>query len=261
MGPKKSAPHDYLKYIHVCIYARGVRFGSKSGSKILNTSPQPRRPAHDAAPSSQQALRSERTRAALLAAAAAVFARDGFEASRVEDIAAEAGRSRGAFYANFASKTEVFLALRVLATRRRALEMRKLFERLPDSEQRNRALLDHIARDVCDTQSLLLQIEFKLFALRHPERLEELAERHLEAVTSIYSEAFKDLDEPHDKDPEEMRRNTLLIEALLEGLAVNYAFCPRSLTPAYLAALLPTLLRDILFPSEPAQRTSASVKP
>src|ERR1700749_1355743 len=55
---------------------------------------------------SHQALKSERTRAELLRAAEVIFARDGFEASRIEDIAAEAGRSRGAFYANFASQTE-----------------------------------------------------------------------------------------------------------------------------------------------------------
>src|ERR1700733_5360973 len=77
----------------------------------------------DAPRSSLQTLRSERTRVALLAAAEKIFARDGFEASRIEDIAAEAGRSRGAFYANFLNKTEVFLALRTRAMQRKAREM------------------------------------------------------------------------------------------------------------------------------------------
>ena len=48
--------------------------------------------------------RTEETRRKLLAAGLRVFARDGFEASRLEDIAAEAGHTRGAFYANFATK-------------------------------------------------------------------------------------------------------------------------------------------------------------
>jgi len=51
-------------------------------------------------------------RKALLEAAMNVFVRDGFEASRIEDIAAEAGRSRGAFYVNFSNKAEAFFALR-----------------------------------------------------------------------------------------------------------------------------------------------------
>src|ERR1700733_16316312 len=78
---------------------------------------------------SRQALRSERTRSALLTAAEKIFARDGFEASRIEDIAAEANRSRGAFYANFASKTEVFLALRSRVARRRAREVKDRIDR------------------------------------------------------------------------------------------------------------------------------------
>src|SRR5271155_4775786 len=81
---------------------------------------------------SRQALRSERTRTALMTAAEKIFARDGFEASRIEDIASEANRSRGAFYANFASKTEVFLALRSRATRRRSRELKELIDQAQD---------------------------------------------------------------------------------------------------------------------------------
>src|ERR1700712_5402 len=85
---------------------------------------------------SRQALRSERTRSALLSAAEKIFPRDGFEASRIEDIAAEANRSRGAFYANFASKTEVFLALRSRAARSRAREVKERIDRVSTVEAR-----------------------------------------------------------------------------------------------------------------------------
>ena len=104
-------------------------------------------------------------------AAEVIFARDGFEASRIEDIAAEAGRSRGAFYANFASKTEVFLALRSLATRRNARALRDRIENLKDEEERYQAITRYILEQICDIQTQLLQIEFKLFALRHPKLL------------------------------------------------------------------------------------------
>ena len=40
-----------------------------------------------------------------------IFARDGFEAAKLEEIAADAGYTRGAFYANFDSKEDLFLAL------------------------------------------------------------------------------------------------------------------------------------------------------
>src|SRR5260370_22181112 len=59
---------------------------------------------------SRQAERTEATRRKLLAAAQRIFARDGFEAARLEDIAAGAGYTRGAFYANFGGKDEIFFA-------------------------------------------------------------------------------------------------------------------------------------------------------
>jgi len=53
----------------------------------------------------------ELTRTRLLEAAEKLFVRCGFDAAAVEQIAEEAGYSRGAFYSNFASKDEIFLAL------------------------------------------------------------------------------------------------------------------------------------------------------
>lgn len=58
-----------------------------------------------------RAERREQTRRALLDAAARVFVDRGFAGSSVEAIAAEAGYTRGAFYSNFASKEELFVAL------------------------------------------------------------------------------------------------------------------------------------------------------
>jgi AcrR family transcriptional regulator len=51
------------------------------------------------------------TRARLLDAAERVFIRRGLQASSVEEIAAEAGFTRGAFYSNFQSKEELFVEL------------------------------------------------------------------------------------------------------------------------------------------------------
>ncbi len=53
--------------------------------------------------------RTEITRARLIQSAEKIFARDGFEAAKLEEIAADAGYTRGAFYANFDSKEDLFL--------------------------------------------------------------------------------------------------------------------------------------------------------
>jgi AcrR family transcriptional regulator len=196
---------------------------------------------------SRQLERSERTRSELLRAAEAIFVRDGFEASRIEDIAAEAGRSRGAFYANFDSKTEVFLALRSLAVRRRAREIRQRVEAVTGQEERYDAVLHYLLEQICDTQTLLLQIEFKLFALRHPEMLAELSEKHLEASTSINRQELADLfpEKQTDEGIEEMRYTTLLMESLMEGFALNAMFSPQILDAARLGAILPEMMATI----------------
>jgi AcrR family transcriptional regulator len=51
------------------------------------------------------------TRQRLLEAAAEVFMRRGFEAASIEEITAEAGYTRGAFYSNFESKEQMFVEL------------------------------------------------------------------------------------------------------------------------------------------------------
>jgi AcrR family transcriptional regulator len=207
---------------------------------------------------SLQALRSNRTREALLSAAEVIFARDGFEASRVEDIAAAAGRSRGAFYANFESKTEVFLALRTLATRRRARELRDRLMPLQTEEQRFTAAFDYMLGAVHDPNTILLQIEFKLFALRHPEMLADLAAKHLQASTSINMEELSDFFPESDQSAQTHRRHTLAIEAVLEGFALNALFSPGVLDTRYMDQLIPRLLADVLVAFLPSPPNSAA---
>jgi AcrR family transcriptional regulator len=55
--------------------------------------------------------RSEETRAKILESAIKLFSNRGFNASSVDDICADAGISKGAFYHHFESKQALFLAL------------------------------------------------------------------------------------------------------------------------------------------------------
>ncbi|HJQ61135.1 MAG TPA: helix-turn-helix domain-containing protein [Vineibacter sp.] len=54
------------------------------------------------------AAHKARTRAAILEAAARLFRRHGYEATGIDDIMAEAGLTRGGFYAHFRSKEALF---------------------------------------------------------------------------------------------------------------------------------------------------------
>jgi AcrR family transcriptional regulator len=118
---------------------------------------------------SKQQARTDATRKRLLAAAERIFARDGFEAARLEDIASLAGYTRGAFYANFEDKEDIFFALLEQYVAERIGEVNALLQRYKDPEDRLQALRSHYARIAEDRRLALLSLEFKLFAIRHPE--------------------------------------------------------------------------------------------
>jgi AcrR family transcriptional regulator len=138
--------------------ARGNKAAVAAGA-LATTKPSP----------SRQAARTAATRRKLLLAAEQTFARDGYEAARLEDIAARAGYTRGAFYANFASKEDIFFALLEQTVGRRIAEVNELLGRHDNPQQRLRALREHYAQIAKDRRLALLSLEFKLFAVRHPE--------------------------------------------------------------------------------------------
>ena len=118
------------------------------------------------------------TRARLIQSAEKVFARDGFEAAKLEEIAKDAGYTRGAFCANFGSKEDLFLALleKEIATRIAALE--REMDKVRDPEAKLRTMREFFMTKTLDRRWSLLSLEFKLFAVRHPEVKQRLAAMH-----------------------------------------------------------------------------------
>ena len=141
---------------------------------------------------SRQAERTETTRRKLLAAAERIFARDGFEAARLEDIAAGAGYTRGAFYANYAGKEEIFFALLEQWARQRIDSVTAVLRRQKSPHQKLAALRKHYAAIAKDRRLVLLSLEFKLFALRHPEAHARLRDRH-RRMRAKWGELFSEL--------------------------------------------------------------------
>src|SRR5450759_4342203 len=115
---------------------------------------------------SRQVERTAATRRKLLAAAKRIFAQDGFEAARLEDIAAGAGYTRGAFYANFKSKEDIFFALFEEWVRERIESLTSALRRHSNPGEKLVALRTHYAELATDRRLVLISMEFKLFALR-----------------------------------------------------------------------------------------------
>jgi AcrR family transcriptional regulator len=131
-----------------------------------------------AKPSVRQRERTILTRARLLRAAETIFARDGFEAAKLEEIASAAGYTRGALYANFASKEELFVALLEDHVEKRMAGFASAAETGQTMPNLFEAMRENYVRAVKDRTWNILFLEYKLFVLRHPEFREKLLPVH-----------------------------------------------------------------------------------
>lgn len=123
---------------------------------------------------SKQQLRTQETQARLLDAAAEVFVRDGYEAAQLDEIAARAGRSKGSVYTHFESKEDLFLALFEQRTRSYVGRLLASIESCRIRKQRLEVFREFYVGLASDRSWPILTLEFKLFALRHPDSKERL---------------------------------------------------------------------------------------
>jgi AcrR family transcriptional regulator len=118
------------------------------------------------------------TREKLFEAAARLFEEQGIGGASIEDIAAAAGFTRGAFYSNFKSKDELIISMiedHVAQSIRRNLDLLDQHKNLADFidalKTMDRSRQDPLAR------SPLLHMEMILFVARAEKRRPELAKR------------------------------------------------------------------------------------
>jgi AcrR family transcriptional regulator len=135
--------------------------------------------------------RRQLTRDALVDAAGEVFARKGFHAASLEEIAETAGFTRGAIYSNFGSKEDLLLAVvdafnqKVLGAFADDMDLGR--GRTVEERSASAALLwrDLIRRDPNLTA---LNLEFMTYALRNPSfrrRLVELQRGHVARIAEL----------------------------------------------------------------------------
>jgi AcrR family transcriptional regulator len=120
-----------------------------------------------------------RTRSKLLEAAGKVFACRGLEKATVDEVAGEAGYTKGAFYANFKSKEELFLAMLDEKFAARLEELDAVLESGASVEdQARRAGQDFAQYVAADPDWSRLFFEFAVQAMRDDEFRQELVTRH-----------------------------------------------------------------------------------
>ena len=176
----------------------------------------------------------------LLAAALRVFARSGYSQAGVDEIAAEAGYSKGALYWHFSGKEELLLALleeRIDAPMR---ERVALLASAPPERDMSEEATRAFARQL-DTQreAMLLEREYWSLAIRDPELRARYAERQTELrrdLAAAMQARARHLGTPDLTMPAEDAAR--IVMSIIGGLAVDELIEPGSVRPELLGEAL-----------------------
>jgi AcrR family transcriptional regulator len=169
-----------------------------------------------------RAARQAQTRTQLVAAAARVFARRGFQAATIEEIADEAGYSHGAVYSNFAGKEELFLAVFEQYMAKRVEEVSQAGQIEGSFAERARAGADQwMQRFAADRDTFLLHLEFMIHAARHPHLSQQLGQRMAAVRTEIERQLSDRASRSGNPLPLPAANLALVLRALGIGLAVE----------------------------------------
>ena len=159
-----------------------------------------------------------------------MFARRGFQAASIEEIAEEAGYSHGAVYSNFDGKGALFLAVFEEYMAERIRELADTQAALPGDaplEARARALadqwMDRLARD---RDSLALHVEFIAHADRDPELARRFGSRSAamrQAVSRYITQYQQEVGAELAMRADDL---ALVLRALGIGLAIEWLVSP-----------------------------------
>jgi len=202
--------------------------------------------------------RRRRTRERLMDAAYDLFANHGVTATSIEAIAEEAGFTRGAFYSNFESKTELFFAM---ANREWDVRLEKLQEAMGEKASPgggraalNKDFISEVVRDVFsllpdDRKWGLIYREFELLALRDPEVAPQFLENYNDfrhALAQVLVNAAQTMGIRFTLEPEEVTRLVMLqYEAAMREAMLSNAPDESAATHKIMLRIIPGLLQQL----------------
>jgi len=193
-------------------------------------------------------VRTEETQSRILDAAEAVFSEQGFDKTQLEEVAARAGYTRGAIYAHYASKEDLFLALMEQRVLTRFNRVRQAIEAEPLVSRRPEIFRQWIAAQADDHTWGTLILEFKLYALRRPESREKLLHMY-DLMTKASGKDFIELLFGADLDKAaraaaEVR--LVILGALLSAVNLESLFRPKLMSRQHVQPVLDELFEALI---------------
>jgi AcrR family transcriptional regulator len=180
-----------------------------------------------------------------------VFLARGYHGATLEQIAEEAGFSKGVMYSQFDSKADLFLALLEARISERAAENARMAGSLREGDLL--PLIDHLARgDQATPGWLLLVIEFRVHAARDAELSRRYAQAHartVEALAGVLATVSARDGQGRAVAP---RRLAELLLAFSAGATLEQAADPAALGGRQVAAQLARLVEPLVRPDRAA---------
>jgi AcrR family transcriptional regulator len=183
------------------------------------------------------------TRERLLGSAAKVFARRGFQAASLDEIAADAGFTKGAVYANFAGKEALFLAMldERFAERRAAIERIAATGEEPETQVRRGGgeFAQYLTADP-DWQQLFAEM---VAHAGRDERFRAALVARYRDLRAVIAEAYAGrADELGVEPPVPVEQIALMVFAMGNGFAVEKTLEPDAVPDDLFATMLEIFL-------------------
>ncbi|MFI2370025.1 TetR/AcrR family transcriptional regulator [Streptomyces sp. NPDC018833] len=173
--------------------------------------------------------RRARTRRRMLDAALQVFADEGFGRSTVERICERAGYTRGAFYSNFSSLDELFLAMWEERSQRMLADLREALTEVSGAAP-DEALRAALRAIPVDDAWYRVTAEFTAHALRNPPLRRVMAAREQAILDTILPVVVDALGRTGRRVPDVVALGQALV-AVHDGTAVQVLLEPGSEVP------------------------------
>jgi AcrR family transcriptional regulator len=189
--------------------------------------------------------RARRTRLELLAAANRVFATKGFDRATVDDVAEAAGFTKGAIYSNFASKSDLMLALIQERIAVQSEAAAGVFAGASLEEVLRRLYREDSGPDVAGPEWLMLVAEFVTYAMRDERARVALAaqyERARAISAAMIAEKYREAGMAPPFPPRDI---AILIEAIGVGVGIQALIDPAGVSMDLRAVALRRLLGDM----------------
>lgn len=168
-----------------------------------------------------RAEKRERTREELISAADSLFTGQGFHATSVDEIALEAGYTKGAVYSNFESKEDLFFAVYERRAERVAADYERAMREAGPVGGSENLVAQAARRRGRDDGWLAVFFEFWAHVVRRPELRERFAKIHARVLEPIVASVERFVEERGIELPVEARQYVVAVYAMTICLSLE----------------------------------------